>query len=72
MNQYCGRVRITELKYDKQGETVEEEAVQIMDIGPFCARKGEQWKVLHIRAQGMQHPLEIGKTYRFYHSCYEV
>lgn len=72
MKEYQGTVRITELKYDKQGNIVDEEAFQVMEIGPFCARKGEQWRVLHVRAQGMQHPLELGKTYKFYHSCCEV
>lgn len=72
MKQYCGTVRVTELKFDKKGGNVDEEIFQLMDIGPFCARSGEQWKVLHTRAQGIQHPLELGKTYKFYHSCCEV
>ena len=72
MNLYQGRVRVTELKFDKKGGNVDEEIFQLMEIGPFCARPGEQWRVLHIRAQGMQHPMEIGKTYKFYHKCYEI
>jgi hypothetical protein len=70
MPQYEGRVRVTELKYNKKEDVLEEIIHQLMEIGPFICAPEKKWQILHTRASSRMHPLEPGKTYKFYHQIY--
>jgi len=59
------------LKRNKSGE-IEEEGFQIIDIDSFCCAPHRKYQILHIRANAMMHPMEVGRTYKFYHSLWEV